>query len=60
MLILTHFVIGVFGVFVGGVGAVGGIDDDDSDMMVMWSGLGLPSSTWFLVVVAPSLLLTIS
>ena len=60
VLIRTHFVVGVFGVFVGGVGAVGGVDDDDGSMTVMRGGLGLPSSTRFLVVVAPSLLRTTS
>ena len=60
VLILTRFVVGVFGVFVSGVGAVGGADDDDGSAIVMRGGLALPSSTRFLVVVAPSLLRTTS
>ena len=60
MLILTRFIVGIFGVFVGDIGAVGGVDDDDGSMMLMRGGLGLPTSTHFLVVVAPSLLCTTS
>ena len=53
VLILTRFVVDVFGVFIGGVGAVEGVDDDDSGMMVMRGGLGLPSYMGFPLVVVP-------
>ena len=53
VLILTHFVVGIVAVFVGGIGAVGGVDNNDSDMMVMQGGLGLPSCIRFPLVVVP-------